>query len=271
MILSLPFLIEPEQLEAQLNHSKLLIVDVGDQDAFDRERIPGAVHVDYIDIVSGDIPTSGTLPPAEQLRDVMSSIGLDRSHHVVAYDSEGNGRAARFLWTLDVLDHPSSSLLNGGFTAWKNECHPVETAAPRQTEPTDYEVKINGKSRADKTYILSNLGKEDVRLLDARTPMEYDGIDVRAMQGGHIPGARNINWVDTIDTSRNNRFRPRKDLLNMLYSQGLTPDKEIITYCQTHHRSSHSYAMLKSLGFEKIRGYPGSWSEWGNSIDAPIE
>ncbi len=271
MKLDFPFLVEPSQLEMQLGHSNLLVVDVGDRDAYDRERIPGAAHVDYLDLVSGEIPTSGTLPSAEQLQAVISSIGLKRDTHVVAYDSEGNGRAARFLWTLDVLDHPASSLLNGGFTAWKNEWHPIDTAPSVNIEHSNYPITINGKSRADKSYILSNLGKEGFGLLDARSQLEFEGIDIRAAQGGHIPGARNINWTDTIDANRNNRLKPPDVLRQMLYSQGLTPDMEIITYCQTHHRSSHSYAMLKSLGFEKIRGYPGSWAEWGNSLNMPIE
>ena len=271
MTLELPFLLEPSQLEEILNHPELIVIDVGDSDAFERERIPGAVHVDYLDIVSGMVPTSGTLPSNDQLMEVLSSIGLTRDKHVVAYDSEGNGRASRLLWTLDVLAHPASSLLNGGFTSWKNEYHPIENSPPEPIKKSEYPILVNGKSQADKAYILSKLGNSGIGLLDARTPMEYEGFDVRAMRGGHIPGARNVNWLDTIDTTNNNRFKSSEELLDILQRQGLTPDKEIITYCQTHHRSSHSYAMLKSLGFDRIRGYAGSWSEWGNSTDTPIE
>ena len=267
----LPFLLEPSQLEQLLGNPMFLVVDIGDRDIYDKERIPGAVHVDYLDIVSGCIPTSGTLPPTENLQEVFSQIGLTRDKHVVAYDSEGNGRASRLLWTLDVLGHPSTSLLNGGFTAWVNEGHPIDRSPPHSFERSDYPAHVNGSAQADKDYILSKLGDSRVGLLDARTPMEYEGFDVRALRGGHIPGARNVNWLDTIDTTRNNRFKAREVLLEMLNQQGITPDKEIITYCQTHHRSSHSYAMLKSLGFNRIRGYAGSWSEWGNSNDTPIE
>ena len=267
----LPFLLEPSDLEEYLGQISLLVVDVGDADAYEKERIPGAVHIDYLDIVSGAVPTSGTLPPVENLQDVLSSIGLTREHHVVAYDSEGNGRASRFLWTLDVLAHSKTSLLNGGFTAWKNEGYPVETSPPPRIDRSDYSVVVNGKAQADKSYILSNLGNTDIGLLDARSKMEFEGFDVRALRGGHIPGARNINWLDTIDTTKNNRFKPADELRQMLHQQGITPDKEIITYCQTHHRSSHSYAMLKSLGYDRIRGYAGSWSEWGNSSETPIE
>ena len=271
MKLDLPFLIEPKQLEKQLGNSNLLIVDVGDQDAYERERIPGAVHIDYIDLVSGDIPASGMLPSTEHLSDVLSAIGMTDEKHVVAYDADFNGRAARFLWTLDVLTHCCSSLLNGGFTAWKNEQHEIDTRSPPIIQRSDYKVRLNGTSRADKDYILSKLGNNQVKLLDARTPLEFEGLDVRAMRGGHIPGASNLNWLDTIDTERNNRLKKSDQLMEMLRQRGLTPEKEIITYCQTHHRSSHSYVMLKALGFKNIRGYPGSWSEWGNSFDTPIE
>lgn len=271
MALDLPFLVEAEQLEEFLGHPDLLVVDVGDMDAFRAERIPNAVHVDYLDLVSGSVPTSGTLPPAEKLEALLSSIGLALDKHVVAYDAYGNGNASRLVWTLDVIDHPATSLLNGGFTAWKVEGHPIENSPPKAMESTSYRVHLNGKSQADKHYILSNLDNSDIGLLDARTPLEYEGMDVRALRGGHIPGARNVNWTDTIDLSRNGRFKPKEELLEMLDRQGLTPDKEIITYCQSHHRSSHSYAMLKSLGFPRVRGYAGSWSEWGNSVDTPVE
>ncbi len=271
MTLNLPFLLEPSDLQEVLGHDNLLVIDVGDTDVYEKERIPGAVHIDYLDIVSGTAPASGTLPPVENLKEAFSSIGLTRDQHVVAYDSEGNGRASRLLWTLDVLNHPATSLLNGGFTAWKNEGYPIENTGPAPVSRSDYPVLVNGRAQADKGYILSNLDNSDIRLLDARSRMEYEGFDVRALRGGHIPGARNINWLDTIDSSRNNRFKPSDELREMLHEQGITPDKEIITYCQTHHRSSHSYAMLKSLGYDRIRGYPGSWSEWGNSSETPVE
>lgn len=271
MMQDLKFLLEPAQLEAILDSPDLLIVDVGDEDIFAKERIPGAVHVDYLDIISGQPPASGTLPSVEVLKETFSAIGLTREKHVVAYDSDGNGRASRLLWTLDVLAHPGSSLLNGGFTAWQKEGHPIEREPFQPVRRSDYTVYVNGKSQADKDYILSKIGNSDVEILDARSPMEFHGFDVRSLRGGHIPGARNVNWLDTIDSARNNRFKSSDELLAMLYQQGITPDKEIITYCQTHHRSSHSYAMLKSLGYDRIRGYAGSWSEWGNSQETPIE
>ncbi|MFO1352680.1 MAG: rhodanese-like domain-containing protein [Gammaproteobacteria bacterium] len=97
------------------------------------------------------------------------------------------------------------------------------------------------------------------------------GIDVRAARGGHIPGALNLNWLEAIDRGRALRFKPDDDLRALLAGRGVTPDKEIMPYCQTHHRSSHTYMVLKHLGFPRVCAYPGAWSEWGNDPALPLE
>jgi thiosulfate/3-mercaptopyruvate sulfurtransferase len=124
---------------------------------------------------------------------------------------------------------------------------------------------------ADAEYILSRLGSPDLGILDSRTPQEYSGQKAFAQRGGHIPGASNLNWLDTMDQGRNLRMKPEAELRAMLDERGLTEDKEIICYCQSHHRSSHAYIMLKNLGYTRIKGYPGSWSDWGNRSDTPVE
>ncbi len=124
---------------------------------------------------------------------------------------------------------------------------------------------------ADKAYILAHLDDLGVVILDTRSPAEFSGIDIRAARGGHIPGAINMDWILAMDRERNLRLKSEVELRGILENLGITPDKEVITHCQTHHRSSHTYVTLKALGFPRIKGYPGSWSEWGNDLELPIE
>lgn len=108
-------------------------------------------------------------------------------------------------------------------------------------------------------------------LADTRSPLEYSGQKRLAERGGHIPGAVNFDGINAMDPQNNLRLKPADVLQQPLAGLGITQDKEAIVYCQTHHRSAHTYMVLKSLGFTKIKGYPGSWSEWGNQRDTPIE
>ena len=201
---------------------------------------------------------------------LFSSLGIDEHTHVVAYDDEGGGRAARLLWTLEVAGHTRSSLLNGGLHSWANEGHPLETEPVPPTART-FTVRHNTGPCADSSYIMERLHNDDCRFLDVRSPDEYNGIKKYAERAGHIPGAVNIEWTQMMDQARNLRFRPDKELLALLESAGVTADREVIVYCQTHHRSAHSYIVLKHLGFKQLKGYAGSWSDWGNNPDLPIE
>src|SRR5690606_20502838 len=127
------------------------------------------------------------------------------------------------------------------------------------------------EAAVDKDYVLAHLNDPNVVLVDARTPEEYVGSLKRAARGGHIPGAVNFNWTDAMDPERQLRLKDAGELRRAFEALGVTPDKEIITYCQTHHRSSHTYVTLRALGYPRVKAYAGSWSEWGNLPDTPIE
>lgn len=265
----LPLLVEPEALQPMLE--RVLLVDLSDPPMYAQRHLPGAVNLPYQTLIRQEPPAMGMLPTEDALSESLSAIGLTEDSHVVAYDSEGNGRAARLLWTLDVLGHRGFSLLDGGLPAWMAAGLPVESGVVNPT-PSQYRAKVrNPDALADLDYVQSRLGDDDVVVLDARSAGEYFGQDQRAARAGHIPGAVNLDWVQTMDPARQRRFLPAAQLRDMLARLGVTPDKEIITHCQTHHRSAHSYVMLKHLGFDKVRGYAGSWSEWGNRQDTPIE
>ncbi len=265
-----PLIIEPTDLEPTLGDADLLVVDLCKATTYTQAHVPGAVHLEYSNLVRGTKPVPGLLPDAAQLSKVLSAIGLRANTQVVAYDDEGGGKACRLIWTLNVLGHTAASLLNGGIYSWANEGHALSNEHVTPTT-TQYTASILESRIATKNYILQHLDDAEVALLDARTPEEYHGIKVRAARGGHIPGALNFNWLDAINRNRNYRLLPDADLRTVLAERGFRHDQEIITYCQTHHRSAHSYVMLKHLGFEKAKGYPGSWSEWGNDPDTPVE
>ncbi len=266
----LPLIVEPAELEKHLNAKGLLIVDLARPESYLRQHIPGSVHVEYSQLVSARPPVMGLMPDEAALSKLFSSIGMTEQTHVVAYDDEGGAKAARLLWTLDVIGHQHYSLLNGGLRAWLAGKHAV-SAEPLAVTTSDYRVKQGMTESVDKAYVLARLNNPAVSLLDTRTVAEYRGIDKRAQRGGHIPGAVNFDWTLAVNAQDNMRLQPEAELRAMLIALGVTPDKEIIAYCQTHHRSSHTFIVLKALGYERVKGYPGAWSEWGNSADTPIE
>jgi thiosulfate/3-mercaptopyruvate sulfurtransferase len=267
----LPLLVEADVLQTHLGEKKLLIVDLGKADLYARGHIPGAVFLDYNRIIRTEKPLGGLLPDEEQLSEVLSELGLTPQTHVVAYDDEGGGKAARLLWTLEVLGHRHYSLLNGGLHAWANEGHPLNQEQ-EQHAPSHYQARLCEECEAvtDREFILDHLEDPKVALLDARSPAEYSGEKVHAARGGHIPGAVNIEWTEMMDQGHNQRLKAIAELRNLLEDKGITPDKTVVAYCQTHHRSAHTWFVLKYLDYT-ARGYVGSWSDWGNQPDTPIE
>ena len=265
-----PLIIEPKTLEAELGDKNLLLIDLSQPQTYVQYHLPGAVYLEYAWIVHIEQPRMGLLPDVAQLSNVLSALGLTQNTHVVAYDDEGGGRACRFLWTLDVVGHNNFSLLNGGLHAWANEGHKV-TSEIFYPHKAAYQAKIHDGPIADRQYILNHLHQDNISIFDTRSPQEYAGIKVFAQRGGHIPGAVNLEWTELMDKSRNMRLKPEAELRSLLETHGITPDKEVITHCQSHHRSAHTYIVLKSLGYENVKGYPGSWSDWGNDASTPIE
>jgi thiosulfate/3-mercaptopyruvate sulfurtransferase len=263
----LPLLAEPDDLNLTLGHRDLLIVDLSPFDLYEELHIPGAVHLDRSVLVSGTAPAVGDLPEAEKLSAFLGAIGLQSHRHVIAYDDEGGSWASRLLWTLDVIGHSKYSLLDGGLSAWLASGHDISEDL-HEPAATDYRAVIGGGGQVTLAGVLDAIDEPDVVILDARSAAEFRGEDLRAERGGHIPGAVNLNWSETMHRLR---LKPAGQLEQQLLELGVTRDKEIIVYCQTHHRSAHTYIMLKTLGFEGVRAYAGSWAEWGNSAGTPVE
>lgn len=266
----LPLLVDPDSLENTLGKDNLLIVDLSKPDNYRKLHVPGAVHLDYSHIVTMQKPVVGLLPDHATLTTLFSAIGIDQHTHVVAYDDEGGGRAARLLWTLATAGHQHYSLLNGGLHAWANEAHRFESA-PVTPQARSFSLQHSEEPIARSDYIMEHLHDSHCCVLDARSPNEYNGSKKLSARGGHIPGAVNVEWTQAIDTTRNLRLKPDAELRALYESVGATPDRQIIAYCQSHHRSAHTWFTLKHLGYTEVKGYPGSWSDWGNNPTLPVE
>jgi len=266
----LPLLLEPDQLEPQLERADLLILDLSSADNYARGHVPGAIHLPPQSLQCGVQPAPGKLPSEEALSRLFSQVGLSPERHVIAYDDEGGGWAGRLIWTLDVLGHDRYSYLNGGARAWIDEGHPVETRANAGT-PSQYIAHIRPGPIATLEDIRAHLGDPALAIWDARSAAEYAGTKRVAARGGHIPGAVNLDWLELMDRQRNLRLVEPQALRRRLDQLGLGPERRVVTHCHTHHRSGLSYLAMKVLGYPNIQGYDGSWGEWGNRTDTPIE
>jgi len=267
---NLPLVIAPDQLESIIKTENIILIDMCKPEQYGKGHISGAVYLDYPMIISGEKPVMGRLPTTEKLNQAMSSIGLTNDTHVIAYDDEGGGKAARLVWTLHCLGHFKASILDGGLINWANEGRALTTEATTAT-PSEYQGTLSEDYLVHRAYIQENLNNDSMALLDARSIQEYTGEKAFAARGGHIPGAIRYEWTDTMDKDHGMKLLPDDVIQASLNELGFTKDKEIICYCHTHHRSALSYLVLKNLGYENVKGYPSSWSDWGNQPDTPIE
>lgn len=266
----LPLIIETEDLAARLDDPEVLVVDLSERPSYLAAHIPGAIHLAYGAITAAKPPVNGLVPGAEKLSEVLSHIGLAPERQVVAVDEYGGGKAGRLIYTLHAVGHERASLLNGGMAAWNSEGRATEEGdiEPRRSE---YRAHLRKDNIADRAYILKRLHAPNFKVLDVRTPEEFSGEDVRSARGGHIPEARHLEFSELLDRNNAMRLKPRPEIESMLRERGISPDDEIVVHCQSHTRSSHTYVALKALGYQRVRGYPGAWSDWGNDPDTPVE
>ena len=245
-----------------------LILDLRPSEDFAAGHIPGAVHLDLWGVSLIDTDPAPLKAFMWMIDHLFNLRGVTAETPVVVYDEESGIRAARAFWFLEYLGHPKVQLLDGGFNAWVAGRLPVtrEAAGPSKSSWSG-----TPQERAIATWrdVQARLGRPDVVLLDTRTDGEWDGTTVRAKRGGHIPGAVHVEW--TRNLGPDGAFKPAAELRQMYERAGVTPDKEVVTYCQGGYRAAHAYLALRLLGYPRVRNYTGSWKEWGDRVELPVE
>ncbi|RYZ98541.1 MAG: sulfurtransferase [Moraxellaceae bacterium] len=298
----LPLLVDAEQLVPWLNHPLLRIVDLAKPQVYAQVHLPAALSLSPALLVRHEEYASGLLPDLEQLQRLIQTLAITPTHSIVVYDDEGGAWAGRLIWTLHLLGFDKVSLLNGGIHAWLAKGLPTRDAATSAAllakaasarEAVD-SAAINNTSLTNASSLAEmnshpitlqqapdfRVTLDELRhivaqqpdaynLWDCRTHGEYTGSRLAARRGGHIPRAFHYEWTNAIDRQNNLILRPLPQLLATLQQHGLDPQKPLIVYCQSHHRSGLAYVVARLLNL-KVRAYDGAWSEWGNRLDTPI-
>ena len=267
-----PIILEPKAVNSMISEDNVLLIDLCQAETYIQNHVPDAVFLDYSWIVTSQKPRMGLLPDIGQLARILTAYGIDADTHVIAYDDEGGGRACRFLWTLQTIGQQRLSLINGGIGAWTAEGLELDQQIHfPYALAQNREITYRNELIADKDLIQAQLNDSNTVILDARSTPEFNGIKVFAARGGHIPGAVHYEWTNAMDKNNNLKLKDSEQIKHDLAELGITPDKNIICHCQSHHRSAHTCIVLNSLGFNNVQGYPGSWSDWGNDPNTPID
>jgi len=271
-------LVETDWLEEHLEDPKVRIIEVDeDTTAYEKGHIPNAVGWNWTTDLHA--PVGRDYVDQDGLSKLLQQAGAGADTTVILYGGNNNWFAAYAYWILRYLGYGNVKLLNGGRKKWELESRALTSDVP-SFSATDYKVEgaINGDIRAYRDEVLSKVSSGKSEFVDVRSPEEYRGEKLapdhlpqeQAQVPGHIPGAANIPWAKA--ANEDGSFKSADELAELYGGQGVTANKEVIAYCRIGERSSHTwFALYELLGYDKVKNYDGSWTEYGSLVGAPVE
>lgn len=245
-----------------------VLIDLRRPDLFANGHIPGAAHLDLYGISLIDTDPAPLRAFMWIIEHLLGTRGVTLDREVIVYDEATGDRVSRAFWFLEYFGHQHARVLDGGFAAWIRAGYDVSTHADAPVD-TAWAGERHPDVLATRHDVLDRLDSPDAVIVDARSTEEYCGTMVRAARGGAIPHAIHVEWTRNLDA--NGELKPAADLRALYETAGVTPDREVVSYCQGGYRAAHTYLALRLLGYPRLRNYVGSWREWGNRTDTPVE
>ncbi|MBI4447019.1 MAG: sulfurtransferase [Acidobacteria bacterium] len=268
-------LVSTEWVARHLKDPKVRIVEVDvDTSAYSQGHLEGSVGWNWQSQLQDQVRRD--ILSKSEFERLMSISGISNDTTAVLYGDNNNWFAAYAFWQMEIYGHKDVRLMDGGRKKWIDEARPLTTVVPRY-EATGYKASDPDESiRAKRQHVMDSLNRPNRALVDVRSLDEFTGkiiappgMTETAQRAGHIPGAQNIPWAQAV--REDGTFKSAEELSRLYESKGITRDKETIAYCRIGERSSHTWFALKYLlGFPNVRNYDGSWTEWGNLVDAPV-
>jgi thiosulfate/3-mercaptopyruvate sulfurtransferase len=272
-----PVLVTTSWLSERLNDASVVVAEVDENpDLYDEGHVPGAVKLHWRDDLQD--PIERDLIEKSAFEQLLGERGISNQTTLVLYGDKNNWFAAYAYWYLKIYGHEDVRILDGGRQKWIDESRELTTETPTRAS-TSYTAKERDETiRARRDAVLNAIREGDQALVDVRSPQEYSGELIAppgyeqegAQRGGHIPTAASIPWAQAVQDD--GTFKNAADLRSLYEGKGITADHSVTAYCRIGERSAHTWFVLRELlGYQDVRNYDGSWTEWGNLVDVPIE